>query len=169
MRTKNKMLRLCLDQKLMVGIRKHFGKGTLVIDGQKVSGSEMLRVLAGRVDAREKSEAAKAQWQRALSEEHAAFAETDLLVSRFRQALLLMFASSNDVLADFGLAPRRSRRELTVVEKVERVAKAQATREKRHTIGKRAKAKIKATDPVTVIVAPPMGGNGTQPAPQAGS
>jgi hypothetical protein len=65
----------------------------------------------------------------------------------------LRYASSDHILADFGLAPRKARRELTAVEKLERVARAKATRDARHTVGPRQKAKIHGQTDVTVVVA----------------
>src|SRR5499427_76600 len=158
----NKVVRITADQHLISGILKHLDTRGRVIDGQQYSRAEMVRELEGRVEVTTKVTASKAQWQADVRAEKTRIQATKRFVSGLRQTLLAMFGSSVDVLADFGLAPRRSQRELTAVEKVQRAARAKATRAARHTMGKRDTAKVKGTHEVTVIVA-----TGTQPAEAA--
>jgi hypothetical protein len=159
MTNRNKNTRLLSLKQLINGIDKHLEKGGLVIDGQRFSRADLVKELQALVATTEKVVTARAQWQMAVADEHAEIRETSTFVTGLRQTLLIMFASSNDVLADFGLA-RRARRELTPVEKVQRSAKAQATRAARHTMGKREKEKIKSTEDVTVVIGSGDGGNG---------
>ena len=158
----NKVMRIIADQHLISGIPKHLDTRGLVIDGQHYSRAQMVKALEGRVEVTTKVTASKARWQTDVRAEKTRIQATKRFVSGLRQTLLAMFGSSVDVLADFGLAPRRSQRELTAVEKVQRAARAKATRAARHTMGKRDTAKVKGTHEVTVIVA-----TGTQPAEAA--
>jgi hypothetical protein len=62
--------------------------------------------------------------------------------------------------SDFGIAPRKPRAALTTEAEGDRIEKWRATRVARHTMGKKEKAKIKGTVPVT---APASQANGVSP------
>jgi hypothetical protein len=87
--------------------------------------------------------AAHAAWRAAALEGQKSEETSRTTVSAIRQTLLIMYASSPEVLADFGLSPRRAKRALTAVETVQKTVKAKATRKARHTLGPRQKAKVK--------------------------
>jgi hypothetical protein len=53
------------------------------------------------------------------------------------------FSQSPDVLADFGLTPRKARAQLTVEQKAAAVAKRAATREARHVMGRQQRKAVK--------------------------
>jgi hypothetical protein len=103
---------------------------------------DVINLLQDRIDAAVHVTTARAAWQLAVKEDRQKDEETKKSVSAIRQTILLMYASKNDVLADFGLSPRRARRALSTVEKLEVSEKAKATRAARHTMGKRQKAAI---------------------------
>jgi hypothetical protein len=66
-----------------------------------------------------------------------------------------MFSRSPDALADFGLTPRKARKALTPAELVRKAEKAKATREARHTMGKRQKLAIHGSAPVVAVPTAP--------------
>jgi hypothetical protein len=174
MNSNNKNTRMNSEQQLKKGAQKHL-KQPVVIDGEKYPLPEIVAVLEARMQATAEVVAARAEWEAKVRAERQKLAETKRFVSGLRQTVLIMFATSNHILADFGLSARRPRRELTAVEKVERVARALSTRAARHTMGPRAKEKIKGDGDVNVTVTtgspkpigPPLiaSGGGAEPAP----
>ncbi|HEY1697146.1 MAG TPA: hypothetical protein VGG39_33530 [Polyangiaceae bacterium] len=76
------------------------------------------------------------------------------LVSAFVQFLRAAFGNQPDVLALFGLAPKKAATPLTTEEKAAAVAKRASTRAARGTKGPKAKAKIKGT--VTGVLVTPL-------------
>jgi hypothetical protein len=63
------------------------------------------------------------------------------------------YANSPDVLAGFGLKPKKARTPLTIDQMAAAAAKRKATRAARHTMGSKQKQKVKGT--ITTIVSPP--------------
>jgi hypothetical protein len=137
------------DRALLAGVEKHLSsKGcTVIIDGESYVAADFAKLLDGRIAVAEASAAARAVWQTRVNEERVKERQTRNVVSALRQTVLIMYSSKHDVLTDFGMAPRRARRELTAVEKVEMVKKIKATRAARHTMGKKAKLAIKGVVP----------------------
>jgi hypothetical protein len=131
------------DLHLIEGFQKHLDKGwSLVVAGKKYTGHDIVDLLQRRIDALHAVSTAKAAWVGARRDDEALNAETVQVVLAVRQNVLVMFNQSPDTLADFGLAPRKARRALTPDELVQRTGKAKATREARHTMGKRQKQAI---------------------------
>jgi len=131
------------DQKLADGFAKHEGTiGALLIDGKKVMPADVIQTAQARIATSKAAEASHSAWQTAVKADKDERARTHVFVTQVRQALLVMFASSIDTLADFGLAPRQRRAPKPSV-KVEAAALAKATRQARATKGKKQKAKIK--------------------------
>jgi hypothetical protein len=64
------------------------------------------------------------------------------------------FGNSPDVLADFGLSPKKARTPLTVEQKAAAAAKRKATRQARGTRGP--KAKLSVTGNVTGVIVTPV-------------
>jgi hypothetical protein len=157
-----KNTRMASDEKLIEGTNKHPSKGE-ILDGRTYSVKELVSILQERVNVSAEVVAARAEWRAKVRAERDKLKETDKLVSAYRQTILLRYASWNHILADFGLAPRKTRRELTAVEKLERVARAKSTRDARHTVGSRQKARIHGTTDVSVVVT--TGATAPSPAP----
>lgn len=68
--------------------------------------------------------------------------------------LVAALGRESQKLTDFGFKPQKRREALTSEEKILRAAKAKLTREKRHTMGSRQKAEIKATETPTIRIGP---------------
>jgi hypothetical protein len=133
------------DQSLLDGLNKH-GQGIppILIGRIALGPADLIAVLQGRIDAANAAVSTKASWQSALQADYDERAKTKTIVSGLRQALHVAFDGSLDVLADFGLAPRKQG-VMTPEQKTEAAAKAKATRIARHTLGSRQKAAIKGT------------------------
>jgi hypothetical protein len=153
--------RINTDQSLLSGTKKALGKSDhVVIDGKKYFVADIIAVLQDRIDVATAVVTARAALHRAVRADRAKVAETKRFVSAVRQTLLIMYGSHADVLAAFGLKVTE-RRALKVAEKVERIARAEATRKARHTMGKRQKEGIKG---VVVSATPPSPPDSPPPA-----
>jgi hypothetical protein len=135
--------RFASDQRIQSGIDKHLEGKSLFIDNEDMGKPALSAVMKRRIDATQKTAMAKAAYEQALAEERAVVEETAPVVRGIRDSIHVMFRSSLEVLADFGFAPRRPPRPRTLDEKLAIAAKALATREARHTLGPRQRAKIR--------------------------
>ncbi len=71
-------------------------------------------------------------------------AETQTVFDAVCSAAMFMYGSAPEILSEFGLAPKRPPRRLTLKEKADALAKAQRTRELRHVMGRRQRLRIRA-------------------------
>jgi hypothetical protein len=155
------------DQKLIDGLTKHATfLPTLVIGSTSYKTADIIGTLQARIDARNATASSRATWQAAVQAERDQRAKTQTVVSGLQQAVQVAFAGSIDALADFGLKPRKPR-VMTPEQKTEAAAKAKATREARHTMGPKQKAKIKGTVSTDPAPATPPSTGGATTAPKA--
>jgi hypothetical protein len=144
-----------VDQKLIDGFNKHAQTiPSLLIGGTSLKTADIIGTLQARIAAANAAVSTRATWQTAVKADHDERAKTKTFVSGLRQAIQVAFAGSIDVLADFGLAPRKQR-VVTPEEKAAASAKAKATREARHTMGSKQKKAIKGTVPQAAPATPP--------------
>jgi len=162
---------------LIEGIAKHLATvGQLTLAGGSYTPAQVTTQLQAIVTARADVDAAKAQVEAKLAASRAqapaqhAFLEA--LVSYVRAA----FGNAPDVLADFGVKPKKAPTPLTVEAKAAAAAKRAATRAKRNTLGKVQRKAVKGDVTgivVTPIVAPqpatPAPNGTTQPAASGGA
>ncbi len=168
------------EQQLIAGVHKHLAGMSLVLRNQTFKAKDVEMFLQERIDTRTAANAARAVWHGLLDAEEAKMQETNELVSALRQVVVAMFGSDASKLADFGIAPRKQAI-LKPEQQVARIKQMRATREARHTMGPKEKAKIKgvvdettpalpapaAPAPVVVVTngaAKPDAGNGAAPA-----
>jgi hypothetical protein len=123
----NKTNRIVNNQRLIAGIKKHLKGSSVILGAKKVPLDLIVQLLQSRIDAIAATTAAKAAWERCVSEERARDAESGVLVERLQKWLLLTFADAPESLADFGLV-QKQRRRVSVATKAAAVKKAQATR-----------------------------------------
>jgi hypothetical protein len=160
MSTNNRTLKQAADQKLIAGLGKHASTvPSFVVGNTTYKPADLVSIIQTRITAADTTLSTRATWQNALQAERDARARTRAVVSGLKQTLQVMFAGSLDSLADFGLAPPKPR-VITPEKKALAAAKAKATREARHTMGKNQKKDIKGTVP-----APATPSSGTAPAP----
>ena len=153
------------DQKLADGFSKH-GSGitTILIGGTPQAVTDIVTTLQARINTANAVLTSRATWQNAVVTDRAERVKTKAYVSGLKQALLVAFSGQVDVLADFGLTPRKPR-VVTPEGKVVAAAKAKATRAARHTMGKNQKAAIKGTLPVPAPVVSTPAPTPVAPAP----
>jgi hypothetical protein len=152
------------DQRLFDGLTKHAQTlPSFLVSGAPVKTADLLATLQTRLAVAKPVDSDRAAWLTAVQAYRDERAKSDALVSGVRQALHVMFAGSIETLADFGLSPRK----VSVVSpetKVAAAAKAKATREARHTMGKNQKKAVKG-DVTGVVVNPVTSPNPVVSAP----
>jgi hypothetical protein len=142
------------DQALIDGFIKHAASlVSLTIAATTVSNKDLIGELQARIDLRKAVQTTRATWKVALKAQADQRSTSNTFVARVRQALLVTFADQVDTLDDFGLTPR-TRRAVDPQVQVDAAAKAKATREARHTMGPKQKAKIKGTVATTAPATP---------------
>jgi hypothetical protein len=150
----NRNQQVSAEQKMIVGLQKHEQTLTsLVIGGTTYKTADVITVVQTLVNSAQAVVSSRATWQANVIADKNARTKNKTFMSGLRQSLLVAFSSSVDVLADFGMTPRKTPAARTPEEKAEATAKALATRAARHTLGKKQKAQIKGT----VAASPPQG------------
>jgi len=145
----NRIDNLTADQSLIDGFTKNATRlANLTILGATQPTKDIVATLQPRIHSAKAVLTTRATWQVAVQADQAVRDRTKTFVSVVKQALLAAFAGELDTLAEFGLTAR-AKHVLTPEEKLAAAAKAKATREARHTMGSKQKAKIKGTVPTT--------------------
>jgi hypothetical protein len=143
---------------LIAGIQKHLGTTSITVDSTTYTSANVVTMLEGRVTASNALVAATAAFHAAVQ------ANQDPVLTAFilklTQAIRIMYASSPAVLADFGIAPPKTR-VVTPETKVLAAAKAKATRKARNTMGSVQKKNVKGT--VTSVTVTPDGDSSAAP------
>ena len=150
MSRKSKTSRVAAERQLIVGLQKHLPKGaSFTVAGKKHTLSQVVSILQARLDATHSVSAAREAWLNAVTAESETLSGTDQVLEAVRGTLLITVDPSQVPLSEFGIAARKPRAALTTQAQGDRIAKCKATRVARHTMGKKEKAKIKGTVPVT--------------------
>src|SRR5260370_18158381 len=114
------------------------------------------------VDAREAVEASKAATRAKVETERTRAPSQRAVIRAFEKVVRGTFGNAADVLADFGLAPAKVPTPQTAEQNAAAVAKPDATRKARQTMGKVQKKGVKGAVKATLVVTPLDG-----PAPTA--
>jgi hypothetical protein len=134
---KNRNDQTTADQFLADGLNKHSATiPPIFIAGAAVPLKDIITTLQTRVEAAKNVPLARATWLAAIKTEEDERARSGTLVSALKQSLLVFFAGQVDTLADFGLTGRKTPA-VSPETRVAAAAKAEATREARHTMGKK--------------------------------
>jgi hypothetical protein len=143
-------------QKLVDGFTKHAATTpSLVFAGATLKPSDVVARLQALIAQHNAVNTAAAAWHSQVTTERNAALQMRSLLGLIKQMLEGAYSSQLDVLADFGLAPRKK----TVVSPQTRAAaavKAKATRAARGITGKKQKAAITAPVVVTPTSASPI-------------
>jgi len=147
--TKNTVV--ALAGQLLAGTKKHFSNvSSLTFGGGTFTPAQIEASLQTLSDLRSAVDAARAATKAKLADEQAQAPSLRTQMDAFVAFVKASFGNSPDVLADFGLAPKKARAPLTVAQKAAAAAKRKATRAARHTMGKVQKKSVKGT--ITTIV-----------------
>jgi len=143
-----------LAQQLIAGTNKHLASGTTVmLAGGSYTPAELTTRLNRVVTLRSDVDAAKATTKAKLAAEKADMPALRTLMGALASYVKAAYGGAPDVLADFGLHPK-ARAALTVEAKTAAVAKRNATRVARKTMGSQQKKGVKGA--VTGIVVTPI-------------
>ncbi len=141
--------------KLIAGTTKYFPEGTQqLMAGSPLTVDDVVGELQELVDNRRAVVAAQALVMTKLAIERAREPALLAIAASCEAFVRLAFGGSPEVLADFGLAPRKQRTPQTAEEKAITVAKRNATRKARHTMGPRQKEDIHGHVEAHLVVTP---------------
>jgi hypothetical protein len=140
---KNRSAGTIAERTLIEGFQKHAAAlPGVVIGGAWRPTGDLTAIVQGRIDVSKEALTARAAWLAALEAERDNHEVSRTMLGLLRQAILVAFHGQIDVLADFGLTPRKARVDPPEA-KIASAAKAKATRAARHTMGSRQRAAIK--------------------------
>jgi hypothetical protein len=149
-----KEMETALAKQLIAGAKEHLASVTSVtLAGGSFTPAQIEASLQTLIDLRTAVDDAKAATKAKIVAEAAQAPSLRSQMAAFVAYVRVSFSNSPDVLADFGLAPKKVPTPLTVGQKAEAVARRAATRTARHTMGSQQKKDVKGT--VTTIVATP--------------
>jgi hypothetical protein len=157
---------LVTDTDLQSGIQKNQATmPTVTIRGQNITPAAALVTVTSRVNAGNAFVTARGGYLQAAQANRNVIAQTKEFVADYKAALKLAYKDDAATLAQFGMVPDKKPAPRTVETKVVAVAKGASTRTQRHTMGPKAKAKVKGPVPATVTIDVPGGATPAEPAP----
>jgi hypothetical protein len=172
-KTKGKGAVVALAEQLIAGTNKHLASTTqIMVAGGSFTATQVIEKLQSLVKLRTDVDAAKASTQAKLVAEKTDMAPLRTFMGAFVAFLKAAYPNSPDVLADFGLHPRKSPTPLTADAKAAAAAKRKATRAARHVMGSKQRTRIKGDVTgvtVTPVVAAPTATEPTGPSAPATS
>jgi hypothetical protein len=149
---------------IITGTKKRFSNGSqqLTVGGVTRTVDQLTAEMQTFVDNRTAVETAQAATKVKVDAERAQAPSLLAIIAAFVAYVRLTFGNSPDALADFGIAPPKTRTPLTAEAKAVAAAKRAATRTARGTTSKKAKKSVKGAITAKLVVTPV-----TSPAPSA--
>ena len=154
MAKKGKNTAVDLASTLLVGLQKHLANGQLTFAGGTFTTAQIESQLQLLIALRAAVNAARAVTTAKVAAETAQAPALLAFMSALVECIRVQFGTQADVLADFGVAPKKVRTPLTVEQKAAAAAKREATRAARGTKSAKAKKGIKGA--VTGVVVTPI-------------
>ena len=143
-----------LATQLVAGTKKHFSTvSSLAFGNGSFTPAQVEAFLQTLIDLRTAVEQAQSVAKAKIVAEAAQAPSLRSQMAAFVTYVKATFGTSPDVLADFGLKPKKVRTPLTISQLAAAAAKRAATRAARHTMGTKQKQAVKGT--ITTIVTPP--------------
>jgi hypothetical protein len=143
---------------MAAGFQKDFtAKQSLTVNGTSMLQPAILSQLAAELALLTDTDAARTALANAVAAKKAGAAGTTLFLSQLEQALKTTFGSGNPQLQDFGIAPPKAKKQLTVEQKALSVAAAKGTKKVRGIIGKNQRAAITTQGKPGLAVVDPQG------------
>ncbi len=141
-------------QQLIAGIQKDIPTGTnLMVNGKSYGQAQLIVLLQGLLELFVTANTAKIAYVTELKTRDGQEPTVRATYAAVKGSIVGMLGHQNPLLGDFGIAPHVPK-VLTTEQKQLRAAKAQLTREKRHTMGRLQKAALKVVGTPTVLVGP---------------
>ena len=141
---KNKTNEAALADDLSAGTQKHLSTmSQLIVGGGTYTPAQAESQLKAISTLRSDVDAARTTLKAKIAAEKAQIPTLRTFLMAYVAYIRGTFGNSPDVLADFGLAPKKAKTPLTVEQKAVAAAKRKATRAARGTTGKKAKLAVK--------------------------
>jgi hypothetical protein len=141
-------------QQLIAGMNKHYSNGpSLTFESATYTPQQIVTGLQTLIALRAAVADARSAVKAKLAAEKEQLPSIEAMMAGLVQFLTLTFSKQPDVLADFGLAQKKTRTPLTVEQKAAAKAKREATRAARGITTKKAKKAVKG-DVTGVVVTP---------------
>ena len=132
---------VALAKQLVAGTTKHFSNvSSLAFGNGSLTPAQVEAFLQTLIDLRTAVEGAQAVAKAKVIAEAAQTPSLRSQMAAYVAFVKATFGASPDVLADFGLKPRKTRTPLTIDQMAAAAAKRTATRAARHTMGTKQKA-----------------------------
>ncbi len=140
--TKSKQLVSILA--LVSGANLHFQNvPSIVFGGATYTLAQLVGLLQALAALFQGVNAARASYEAAVIDEREKSPPLEAVAKGFRKYVLTTFGNQPDILKDFGIEPPKTPVRRKVSDKAASVAKAKATRDARHTMGRKQRARIK--------------------------
>src|SRR5450755_3876111 len=133
--TKLTLAKRALD--LVAGTLKHSPNGSFTFDGATYTGANLVQLFQELAEAIASVDVAKAGWQEALKSMNDAHAKAVPVLRGYQSWLAVTYGNAPATLADYGIAPPKGPTPASADVKAAAVAKREATRQARHTMGKK--------------------------------
>ncbi len=152
MTTTTKNTVVALAGQLIAGTKKHFpAASSLAFGGGTFTPAQVETSLQTLSDLRTAVNDAKAATKAKLADEKTQAPSLRTQMSTFVTYVKATFGDSPDILADFGLTPKKVKAPLTIAQKATAAAKREATRAARHTMGSKQKARADFDEPLRAL------------------
>jgi hypothetical protein len=138
-----KSTKVVRDKSMLAGLKKHSELLSRMIQGGILKAPPVVAArFQAHLDALDEVVAKQAAWRQALGNEESLEKEIKELMKPLGQLLTSVYGADSPTLRDFGIAPRK-RVKIGAEKMLLTVAKRNATRKARHTMGKKQKKAIK--------------------------
>jgi hypothetical protein len=151
----NKNTEAALAEQLAAGTQKHLSTlAQIMVGGSTITPAQAQTQLGAISALRTGVTAARTTLEAKIATETAQLPALRTFLVAYVAFVRGTFGNSPDVLADFGLPPKKAKTPLTVEQKAAALAKHEATRKARGTTGKKARLAVKGN--VTGVVVTPV-------------
>jgi hypothetical protein len=141
----SKAVKMVAFRAMLSGLLKHFSGQTLEINNGKVAVND-LEATVNAIDAAATSAAtAEASWKQQTETANKLIDGFEPQMVALRSFLRSRYGATSNLLLDFGVKPKSTKKVKTVATLSTAIEKSAATREARHTMGAKQKAKIHGT------------------------
>ena len=140
MGNKNKATRQNDNRKIVGAIRKHLTE-SVTLEGVKYTPARLAKMFQNGIDIADATDVASKSWHTAVATEKAKTQELSGVQTTLRDHVSATFGAASTEFADFGFKPKAVRT-VEAKTKADAVVKRAATRDARHTMGKRARLKV---------------------------
>jgi hypothetical protein len=127
---------------LVSGLKKNQPKGLFLLNGSKYTAAQLVTIVQTLITALQAVGPARGAYLRTVRSFDTLYAQSSAVLRDLKQSLQMAAADNTELLADYGLSPRKTPGAKSPRAKVAAADAAQATRAARHTMGKKQKAKI---------------------------